>query len=48
MEIRKKKPDLKNAFGVIYWTPPYFSDSKTKLFVLNTLSYNLLDLYSLK
>ena len=29
------------------WTPPYFSDSKTKLFVLNTLSYNLLDLYSL-
>ena len=29
------------------WTTPSFSDSKTKLFVLNTFFYNLLDLYSL-
>jgi hypothetical protein len=31
----------------LQWTTPYFSDSKTKLFVLNTFFYNLLDLYSL-
>jgi len=29
------------------WTTPSFSDSKTKLFVLNTFFYNLLDLHSL-
>ena len=42
---RKKLPeDLERK---VEWTTPYFSDSKTKLFVLNTFFYNLLDLYSL-
>ena len=43
----EKAYSIANRIFLLKWTPPYFSDSKTKLFVLNTLSYNLLDLYSL-